>query len=429
MASETNIKRRKAKAVAPQMGVWEFVFGKRGQPVHFREYGVIIGVLLLSLVGTIINYSIMSFTHGGWSSLIKSVGFLAAGLIVMVGAAHIEYRAYVPIGVFFYLASLLLMAVVAVVGVEINGARRWLRIFGITFQPSELAKAALIMLIPAMIIYFNETLNKAKGIIYCGVVAAAPMLAAWWLTDNFSTAVIIGGIAFLIVAIARKPWKLQAILILIGIALFIAVVLYVIYQRKTAGISGQNFRLQRIDAWLYDDPSNDLSYQTQQSLYAVGAGGLFGRGIGKSLQKLGFIPEAQNDMVFAVLTEELGLVGVVLILILYAYILYRIMMVAYNSPNAFSSLVVYGVFFHIALQVVLNIAVVLRFLPNTGVTLPFISSGGTSTLIMMGELGLVLGVARRVRFGDQEAIDVGQQTGGLLKKQTQSTDRKTGQRG
>lgn len=429
MASEASIKRRKAKPAAEKMGMLEFVFGKRGQPVYFREYGVVIGVLLLSLVGTIINYSIMSFTHGGWSSLIKSVGFLIAGLVVMVGAAQVEYRAYVPLGVIFYLSSILLMMVVSAVGVEINGARRWLRIFGITFQPSELAKAALIMLIPAMIIYFNERLNQARAIIYCAGVAAVPMLAAWLLTDNFSTALIIGGIAFLIVAVARKPWKLQAILILIGIALLVAVVLYVIYQRKTAGISGQNFRLQRIDAWLYDDPTNDLSYQTQQSLYAVGSGGLFGRGIGKSLQKLGFIPEAQNDMVFAVLTEELGLVGVVLILILYAYILYRIMMVAYNSPNAFSSLVVYGVFFHIALQVVLNIAVVLRFLPNTGVTLPFISSGGTSTLIMMGELGLVLGVARRVRFGDQQVTDTRVRAQDVPGQKSRSAEPRKGRRG
>ncbi len=392
-------RRRPVAKQKPQMGFLEFLFGKRGQPIHFREYGVVIGVLLLSLVGIIINYSIMSFRQPGWGSLIKSVGFLIVGLIVMYLAADIEYRAYVPIGVLFYGASLILMIVVRLIGIEINGARRWLRFFGITFQPSELAKAALIMLIPALIIAYNEKLNQLRGILVCIAVTVLPFVFAWKLTDNFSTATIIAGIAALIVAVARKPWKLQLFFILgtmIAVALFIA---FVIVTHKSGSTVG-GFRVGRVNAWLFQDPGNAISYQTMQSLYAIGSGGMFGRGIGRSLQKLGFIPEAQNDMVFSVLAEELGVIGVILILILYAYILYRIMMVAYNSPNAYSSLVVYGVFFHIALQVVLNIAVVTNLMPNTGVTLPFISSGGTSTVILMGELGLVLGVARRMKFND-----------------------------
>ena len=165
--------------------------------------------------------------------------------------------------------------------------------------------------------------------------------------------------------------------------------------------NSDNFRLQRILVWL--DPekySDNGGYQTLQALYAIGSGGFFGRGLGNSIQKLGSIPEAQNDMIFSIICEELGIFGGILVLVLFAYLLYRLFFIAQNAPDLYGSMLVSGVFIHIALQVILNTAVVLNLLPNTGVTLPFISYGGTSILFLMMEMGIALSVSRRIRFQD-----------------------------
>jgi cell division protein FtsW len=144
-------------------------------------------------------------------------------------------------------------------------------------------------------------------------------------------------------------------------------------------------------------------YQVLQGLYAIGSGGFFGKGLGNSTQKLATIPEAQNDMIFAIICEELGLFGAVLVLILFAYLLYRIIVIAMNAPDLYGTLIAAGVFTHVSLQVILNICVVLNLIPTTGVTLPFISYGGTSVLFLMMEIGLVLNISRNIRFRDEDA--------------------------
>ena len=151
--------------------------------------------------------------------------------------------------------------------------------------------------------------------------------------------------------------------------------------------------------WLHPEEYADTwGYQTIQALYAIGSGGFFGRGLGNSIQKLGSVPEAQNDMIFSIICEELGIFGGLIVLMLYAYLLYRLFFIAQNAPDLFGSLMVSGIFIHIALQVILNIAVVVNLMPNTGVTLPFISYGGTSILFLMAEMGLALSVARQIKF-------------------------------
>ena len=163
--------------------------------------------------------------------------------------------------------------------------------------------------------------------------------------------------------------------------------------------TSDSFRLNRILVWL--DPekySDNGGYQVLQGLYAIGSGGLFGKGLGNSTQKIQSIPEAQNDMIFSIICEELGLFGAVLLTILFVFLLYRLMFIAQNAPDLLGSLIVTGIFAHIALQVVLNIAVVLNFIPTTGVTLPFISYGGTSILFLMAEMGIALNVSRQIRM-------------------------------
>ena len=151
--------------------------------------------------------------------------------------------------------------------------------------------------------------------------------------------------------------------------------------------------MERLKIWRNPE-AYEKGFQTIQGLYAIGSGGIFGSGLGSSVQKLGFVPEAQNDMIFSIICEELGIFGGLIVLMLYAYLLYRLFVIAQNAPDMFGSLMVSGIFIHIALQVILNIAVVVNLMPNTGVTLPFISYGGTSVLFLLSEMGLVLAVSR-----------------------------------
>ena len=159
------------------------------------------------------------------------------------------------------------------------------------------------------------------------------------------------------------------------------------------------FQFLRIVAWLNPelDPEGK-SFQVLQGLYAIGSGGLFGQGLGQSIQKLGFLPESQNDMIFAIICEELGLFGAISIILVFLFMIFRFMVIANNAPDLFGALLVVGVMGHIAIQVVLNIAVVTNTIPNTGITLPFISYGGTSVLFIMMEMGIVLSVSNRIRL-------------------------------
>ena len=205
--------------------------------------------------------------------------------------------------------------------------------------------------------------------------------------SNLSTAIIILGIAVTLIFVA-SPRYAQFIWMAVSGVGFLGVFLAL-----------ESYRLERLAIWRNPE-KYEKGYQTLQGLYAIGSGGLFGRGLGNSVQKLGFLPEAQNDMIFSIICEELGIFGGIIVLLLYAYLLYRLFFIAQNAPDMFGSLMVSGIFIHIALQVILNIAVVVNLMPNTGVTLPFISYGGTSIVFLMAEMGLALSVARQIKFKD-----------------------------
>jgi cell division protein FtsW len=164
--------------------------------------------------------------------------------------------------------------------------------------------------------------------------------------------------------------------------------------------TSSDFRLRRILAWLHPEQySDDGGFQVMQGLYAIGSGGFFGKGLGNSAQKM-IIPEAQNDMILSIICEELGVFGIIIMLTLFGMLLYRLMFIAQNAPDLYGSLIVTGIFAHIAIQVIFNIAVVLNLFPTTGITLPFISYGGTSILFLMAEMGLALGVSRRIQMDE-----------------------------
>ena len=220
-------------------------------------------------------------------------------------------------------------------------------------------------------------------LIFGGIQAAVALV----FTDNLSTAIIIAGISVSLVFMIyprKKPFIIGGVTIAV---LGTAVLTYLNFFVD----SSENFRIRRVLAWLR--PEENLSaggYQVLQSLYAIGSGGIFGKGLGNSAQKLGTIPEAQNDMIFSIICEELGIFGAALVLLLFGYMLYRLFFIAQNACDLYGSMIAIGIMAHIALQVVLNICVASNLIPTTGITLPFISYGGTSVLFLMMEMALAL---------------------------------------
>lgn len=329
------------------------------------------------------------------------ISLVCIGIALVI--SRIDYHILTHFSVILYITAFLLMVLVKTpLGSAANGAQRWLQIGPIQFQPSEVAKVAVIITLPHAIMIMGKRVKSLKA---CALLFAAGILlagGAYILTDNLSTAIIIACITVGLIFVAHPNTKLFFILAGIGIVIIAAAV---IFLNATLTVSGDiSFRVRRIMVWLHpEDFADSWGYQTIQALYAIGSGGFFGRGLGNSIQKLGSVPEAQNDMIFSIVCEELGIFGGMLVLLLYAYLLYRLFFIAQNAPDMFGSLMVSGVFIHIALQVILNVAVVVNLLPNTGVTLPFISYGGTSIVFLMAEMGLALSVARQIKFQENSA--------------------------
>ena len=290
-----------------------------------------------------------------------------------------------------YVLSFLMCAAVIVVGKGSNGSTRWLKIGPIQLQPSEIAKIAVIIFMAALLSRIPKQVKDLKSIIKV-LLFVLPMVGVI-AVSNLSTAIIVGGIAVLMIFVVSPKTKeffvLGAGLVALG----------------AIGVKMGGYRVTRIAAWLHPEDYPDEVYQTLQGMYAIGSGGLFGKGLGASVQKLGYVPEAQNDFIFTIICEELGLFGAVCVILLFVLLLWRCMVIANNAPDLFSSLLVVGVMSHIALQVVLNIMVVTNWMPNTGIILPFFSYGGTSILILITEMGLVLNVSRRIKFDSNHPIE------------------------
>ena len=232
----------------------------------------------------------------------------------------------------------------------------------------------------------------ARVVMWGGFSAACVL----FLTDNLSTAIIVMGITSIMIFVVHPKTKLFVILAVAGATAAIVGARLLGMAMETSG----NFRLRRILVWL--DPekyASDGGYQIMQALYAIGSGGFFGKGLGNSAQKM-IIPEVQNDMILSIICEELGVFGAIIVLVLFGMLLYRLLFIAQNAPDLYGSLVVSGIFGHIALQVILNVMVVINLIPTTGITLPFISYGGTSVLFLMAEMGIALGVSRKIKIAE-----------------------------
>ena len=218
--------------------------------------------------------------------------------------------------------------------------------------------------------------------------------AAFVFTDNLSTGMIIGGIAVVRIFIAH-PIVEPLVVLALGTSEEAGRVNAYMGMTMT---TSNNLRNRRILSWLHPEANmSSGGYQVLQGLYAIGSGGFFGKGLGNSAQKM-IIPEVQNDMILSAICEELGVFGVIMILVIFGLLLYRLLFIAQNAPDVYGYMIVTGIFAHIALQVILNVAVVTNVIPNTGITLPFISYGGTSVLFLMAEMGIALGVSRKIKI-------------------------------
>ena len=351
---------------------------------------LLVTVLVLVIAGLVLLTSISAYNgnvkfHDSFYYLKKQGFATGLGLVGMAVISRIDYHRWIPLAVPGYLLSILLGVAVLLFGEEYNGSKRWLSLGPVSFQPSEFAKVAVIVFLSWLIEKNIKKMGKFKSIVLT-MLTILPIVGLVG-ASNLSTAIIILGIGAVMIFTA-SPKYLQFFWMIAGGAGFMTIFLAL-----------ESYRLERIAIWRNPE-KYEKGYQTLQGLYAIGSGGLFGRGLGNSVQKLGFLPEAQNDMIFSIICEELGLFGAVLLTILFVFLLYRLMFIAQNAPDLLGSLIVTGIFAHIALQVILNIAVVLNVIPTTGVTLPFISYGGTSILFLMTEMGITLNVSRQIRIKD-----------------------------
>ena len=320
----------------------------------------------------------------------------AIGVVVMLIIMLVDYHFVQRFAVIAYVVSfVLILLVLSPLGYEAGGARRWLNL-GMSLQPAEVAKLALIIFFASIVCKFGDRINTKKGFAIVLLFAVPHAFCVLTITQNLSSAIIIFSIVLMMLFVATPQYKEYFVIAAIAIAIAVAVVLLVKYDILPTSLS---YRLARIKAWL--DPESyaaDKGFQTLQALYAIGSGDFFGKGLGESIQKLGYLPEAQNDMIFSIICEELGLFGAIAIILLFLLLIWRFMLIANNARDMFGALLVVGVMAHISIQVILNIAVVTNTIPNTGITLPFISYGGSSIVFLLAEMGLVLSVSRSIRL-------------------------------
>lgn len=368
----------------------------------YYDYDLLLVIIFLMCFGLVMLYSSSAYSAQNdynndmffftRQAIIGIIGFLAMFIV-----SKIDYHLYGAYAKEFFWFSMFLMALVQTpLGKTVNGARRWIRLpGGLSLQPAEFTKIAVILFIAYEICLLWQKAKKWDGIkilLGYGLVAT---LGVFLLTDNLSTAIIVFAITCILIFVVHPKTKpFVAGVIVAGIVGIIGIIFL-----KYALAESDNFRMRRIIAWLNPEANADTdSYQFLQGLYAIGSGGFFGKGLGNSTQKLHAIPEAQNDMILAVICEELGVFGAIIILCLFAFMLYRLLFIARNAPDLYGALIATGIFAHIALQVTLNIGVVTGLLPTTGVTLPFISYGGTAIVILLAEMGIALGISSKIRL-------------------------------
>lgn len=367
---------------------------KRGEKgTTYFDYNLLFIIIFLLCFGLVMLYSSSSYvaanTYGDSAHYLKQqVRNILIGTIALVCMAKIDYHVWKRFVGLAYISALFLNFIVMfpIPGLTraSHGKSRWLNLGPVSFQPSEFAKVAIIIFLAVLIERSAKNMVKFSSVIKVLVILSPILLCV--AKGNLSTAVIIFGIAVCMLFVASPKY---AQFFAVGIGGVAFVVVFIVLESYRGG---------RVQAWLHPETAGDSGYQTMQGLYAIGSGKLFGKGLGESLQKLGNVPESQNDMIFTIICEELGLFGAVCVILLFMLLLWRMMVIANNAKDLYGALIVTGIMSHIAIQVILNIAVVTNTIPNTGVILPFISYGGTSLVFLMAEMGLALSVSKGIRL-------------------------------
>lgn len=362
------------------------------------DYRLLMTLIVINIFGVIMIYSASYYycsktpAYGYDSSYLfmNQLQLAIVGFVAMLLISFLDYRVLRKLAPLALILSALCIGLLKTpLGKEVNGAVRWIQIFGRTIQVAEPVKLGMIFWTAHFVAKYK--MDKLRNLIPLLVVLAVFFVAIYKISDNMSTAIIILGIGILLIFVVHPNWKL-----FVGAAgvLCAAAGVLIVFISTLDPAGEYDFRVIRIFAWLYpENYADSQALQPLNSLYAIGSGGFWGRGLGQSLQKYR-IPEPQNDFILAIISEELGLLGVLVLLFLFVYLMYRVLLIANSAADRFGRLLAAGVFFHIAIQVVLNVAVVSNFIPTTGVTLPFISSGGSAVMFLLMEFGLVFSVDR-----------------------------------
>lgn len=372
-----------------------FQFGPLGMDTN-----LLVVLFFIMVFGFIMIYS-ASYYKAGMSSafnndsmyfLKRQVVFSMVGVLAMLMVAGVNYHLICRFAGVGYLACFGFVALLFTpLAITANEATRWVQLGPVQVQVAEPVKILMIVFMATLLTakgrHIKSWLSMIKIMIPAGIIA----VLIWKVSDNMSSAVIIlGTAAFMMFVVHPEYWKFIVAILIVGVG--VTAIVYYVASMDPAQ-AAESFRFERIRAWLNPyEYETGKAMQALQGLYAIGSGGLWGKGLGNSIQKLGKIPEPYNDYIFAIICEELGIFGAGLIVLLFIYLLYRIYIISQTAEDLLGRMISIGVFSHIALQVILNLLVVTGLFPTTGVTLPFFSYGGTATVFLLMEIGLVLNV-------------------------------------
>ena len=366
---------------------------RRRNPVRARESMDILFLILLMLlltVGLIMLYS-ASYAQSEYDTgyTVSTRYLQKQGACAVIGIAAMLFLSRIPPDFWLrsawplYIVSILLLLSVLLFGQSVNGAKRWINIAGLQFQPSEIAKFTLIVMFARLTKGFGSSAKEFRyGVLGFGA-ALLGILIPLALEKHLSAIMLMGMVAVVMMFVAgtSSKWLLAGAAAAVGFVL-----IYITFM----GYAGD-----RVTAWLHPEADpGDTGYQILQSLYAIGSGGLFGMGFGKSRQKYLYLPFQYNDYIFAIICEELGLIGALLIIGLFSALILRGYWIALRAPDRFSTVLAAGLITLIAVQAALNLGVVTNLLPSTGIALPFFSYGGTALAVNLGEMGIVLSISR-----------------------------------
>ena len=362
------------------------------------DYSILIITILLLCIGLIMLLSASAPTSlsetgdNSYQYVTKQAIVAAIGLVMMIALSKIDYRIFRKLKWIIYIGCIALLIAVGFVGIGDNGAKRWINIFGFSFQPSEFAKVGFILFYASLLSDMKEK-NKIKKIVpgfLFPLIFLLPIIYSIFILQNhFSATLIIIAITVVQMFVAGSLLRY-----FLGAGAIGAMGLAGYLIKKAASPEG-DFRMGRIQTWLNIEADlTGTGWQINQSLYAIGSGGLFGVGLGNSKQKYLYLPEPHNDFIFAVLAEELGFFGCVIVILLFALFVWRGIVIAMKAQDNFGTLIAIGLTTMIGLQALINIAVVTNTIPVTGMPLPFFSYGGSAMLADLIAVGILLSVSR-----------------------------------